>query len=237
VKLNRICLAYCAVLILVSGHVIAATAKIPIAETGQKVVIEFEQREGAGLHVNPFTIIHIRSTDKTYLIESTNVFDSFPISAEERRNNGFWLNIPGLTLDPSLYCLRADYREESKHHTLLFFISRAGASDAAALLVLGFTEEGSPYKVLESNQLDMTSFEIGSDGSQRIIGRPTMSQVMAGDGSKGSKAPYATTYDPFAVYVVHTGTRALYSLTESRAYNQRHYLWAGPKSREDFAVL
>jgi len=60
---------------------------------------------------------------------------------------------------------------------------------------------------------------------------------MGGDGGNSSKAPYATTYDPYSVYIVQVEGSADYSLAASRKYNQVHYVWAGPHSREDFAVF
>lgn len=188
-------------------------------------------------HSDPSTVIHITSAGTTYGIPSPNVIEPLPATPEERHQSGFWLDISGLELDPSLYCLTTRYTEASQSHTLLFFISGAGASDAAPVLVIGFTQDGVPYKVLERNQLDITSFEISPDGTPLIIGKATLSQVMTGDGGNGSKAPYATTYDPFSVFIVHAGAKAIYSLEASRAYNEKHYVWAGPHSREDYAVV
>ena len=58
---------------------------------------------------------------------------------------------------------------------------------------------------------------------------------MGGDGH--GTAPYATTYDPYAVYIVQPDKPAAYSLAETRKYNQAHYVWAGTHSREDVGVL
>ncbi len=60
---------------------------------------------------------------------------------------------------------------------------------------------------------------------------------MAGDGFAGDEGPYATTYDPFAVYIVQRMGDSVYSSDASRSYNLEHYVWAGPHSREDYAVV
>ena len=103
--------------------------------------------------------------------------------------------------------------------------------------MLGFSADGTPYKVLESKEFDPTSFQQTYNGDALIVGKASLSQVMAGDGSNNSKTPYATTYDPFSVFIIHNLSKAEYSLAESRKYNQEHYVWAGPRTREDYAVL
>jgi hypothetical protein len=103
--------------------------------------------------------------------------------------------------------------------------------------VVGFTYTGEPYKVLELDNYDLTAFQQAADNTALIIGKESLSQVMSGDGGSGSKEPYATTYDPYSVYIVHVEGGAHYSLAASHRYNQEHYVWAGPHSREDYAVL
>jgi hypothetical protein len=142
--------------------------------------------------------------------------------------------IRGLALDPSRLFFLAHYIADAKPHTLLFFIGDAGASDAAPVLVVGFHEDGSPYKVLELDQFDTSNFTQLDDGSPVVIGKATLSQAYS-EATKDSV--YATTYDPYAVYIVHPNEPAEYSLAESKRYNQLHYVWAGTKSREDIAVV
>jgi hypothetical protein len=48
------------------------------------------------------------------------------------------------------------------------------------------------------------------------------------------------TYDPFTVYLLpaRPNRRASLSLALSKSYNEQHYYgWAGPKCREDIAVV
>jgi hypothetical protein len=142
--------------------------------------------------------------------------------------------IHGLVLDPSRLFFLAHYPAEAKPHTLLFFIGAEYASDASSILVVGFHEDSSPYKVLELDQFDTSNFTQLDDGSPVIIGKATLSQAYS-EAAKDSV--YATTYDPSAVYIVRLNEPAEYSLVESKRYNQLHYVWAGTKSREDIAVV
>jgi hypothetical protein len=160
-----------------------------------------------------------------------------PTTESERVSRGLWDTVPGLHLDSSRFFFRGEYISDSQRHTLLFFVSEAGASDASPLLVLGFSSAGEPYKVLEATTLDLTAFIGSSDSTPSIVGKATLSQIMGGNGGNGSKAPYATTYDPYSVYIVRVDGAAGYSLAASRSYNQQHYVWAGPHSREDYAVF
>ena len=82
-----------------------------------------------------------------------------------------------------------------------------------------------------------TTFEQHDEDPPLIIGKRNLSEVFGGEGYNGDKRPYATTYDPYSVYVVKPNLPANYSLEESRLYNEQHYVWAGPKSREDYAVI
>ena len=50
--------------------------------------------------------------------------------------------------------------------------------------------------------------------------------------------PYITTYDPFAVFEMpETSALAVYSLDESRTYNQKNYVWHGPISSKTYGVV
>jgi hypothetical protein len=205
---------------------------ITLAETGTPIVVSL-----AGGTGDAFRTIEIQEANRKFEFKPRNPVLRVPTSPEARRQDGIVVDIPGLTLDRSRCFLRAEYSENSRRHTFLFFISDAGASDAAPIFVIGFASNSAPYRVLELDQFDVTRFESNVDGDVRIIGKPTLSQVMDGSGYNGSLEPYATTYDPFAVYIVSAKKVAEYSLDASREYNEQHYVWAGPHSREDYAVL
>lgn len=149
-------------------------------------------------------------------------------------SSGTLQRIGGAPLDASRCFFRAEFVDANGVHTLLLLLGEAAASNPAPLLVIGFRPDGRPYKALELDALDVSAVEMQPTGA-RLIGRPTLPQVIGGEGV-GPK-PYALTYDPYAVYLLSAGGAATYSLEESQHYNEAHYVWAGPKSREDFAVL
>jgi hypothetical protein len=213
---------------------VAQRVHLKLPETQRNITVSFEPVSGSK---DNFRLIHIDSDGRSFRFAPKAPVARIPTSPEERLQRGIWDKISGLQLHSSRYFFHGEYSSDSKPHTLLFFVSEAGASDAAPLLVLGFSADGRPYKVLEREEFDPTSFQATDRGDALIIGKATMSQGMGGDDSNGSKTPYATTYDPFSVFVIHNLSRAEYSLIESRKYNQEHYVWAGPRSREDYAVL
>jgi hypothetical protein len=214
---------------------VAQRVSLFLPETQKNIVINFEPASGAR---DNFRSIRIDSDGRRFRFAPKAPVARIPTRPEERLQRGLlWDKIFGLQLHSSRYFFHGEYSMDSKTHTLLFFISEGGASDAAPLLVIGFSADGRPYKVLEREEFDPTSFQPTDRGDAFIIGKATMSQGMGGDDSNGSKTPYATTYDPFSVFVIHNLSRAEYSLIESRKYNQEHYVWAGPRSREDYAVL
>jgi hypothetical protein len=205
-----------------------------VPETGQVITLSFHPEPHGN---NSFDSIDVTSAGKHFHFIAKYGVARIPATADERRSGGFWIDIPGLKLHPSRYFLVGKYGTDSGVHSLLFFVGQARASDAAPTLVLGFSATGEPYKVIEREYLDVTSFQPAVDGAALIIGKDVMSEVVSGDGSSGSKSPYATTYDPFSVFVVHNSLPAVYSLAESKKYNLQHYVWAGPKFREDYAVF
>ena len=212
---------------------LAEHASITVPNVGQ-VTLDFQPApHGAG----NFRSIAINSVGKTFRFVPKVPVAQIPADADDRQSRGLWDKVPGLRLDPSRFFFRGEYISDSQPHTLLFFISEAGASDASPLFVVGFSYVGVPYEVLQLGKFDITAFQRAGDNTALIIGKQTLSQVMGGDGGNGSKAPYATTYDPFSVFIVHVEGSAYYSLAASRRYNQQHYVWAGPHSREDYAVL
>ena len=221
-------------LISASQFVIAQHAAYTLPETGQVMTFSFHPASDGSTGFNSVDVI---SAGKHFHFRVKNNMARFAATAEERRAEGLWSDIPGLKLHPSRYFLIGKYGAGADIHSLLFFVGQAYASEASPLFVLGFSAMGEPYKVLERGYLDVTSFQSTADGTALIVGKDALSQVMGGDGGNGSEEPYATTYDPFSVFIVHAGERAIYSLAESRSYNQKNYVWAGPRSREDFAVF
>jgi hypothetical protein len=212
----------------------AQHAALVLPETEKRISLRFEPTSGAQ---GNFRSIHIDSEGRSFHFVPRTPIARIPETSEETLRTGLWDKVSGLKLDISRYFFHGEYSVDSKPHTLLFFVSEAGASDAGPLFVLGFSTDGTPYKVLERDEFDLYRFQSTGEGSALIIGKATMSQVMGGDGSNGSKTPYATTYDPFSVFVVHGLSQAQYSLSASAKYNQAHYVWAGPHSREDYAVI
>jgi hypothetical protein len=221
-------------LISASQFVVAQRTTYTLPETGQVITLSFHPVPDRS---DSFDSVDVISAGKHVHFPAKNKIVRFAATAEERRTEGSWIDIPGLELHPSRYFLIGKYGTGTDVHSLLFFIGPAYASEASPLLVLGFSATGEPYKVLEREYLDVTSFQSGADGTALIVGKDALSEVMRGDGGNGSKMPYATTYDPFSVFIIHAGDRAIYSLVESRSYNQKNYVWAGPRSREDYAVF
>ncbi|WP_353072222.1 hypothetical protein [Tunturiibacter gelidiferens] len=223
------------ILVIASYQVAAGeSVNFSLPETNKLISFTFQSKPGGN---SSFRSFQVDSEGKHFDFTARNSIARIPANPNERRALGYWIDIPGLKLHPSRYFLVGKYGTASDSRTLLFFISDAGASDAAALLVIGFSTSGDPYKVLERDYLDVTSFQSTPDGTGLIVGKETLSQVMGGDGFNGSTKPYATTYDPFSVFIVHPESKAVYSLVVSRSYNQKHYVWAGSHSREDYAVL
>jgi hypothetical protein len=203
-------------------------------DIGRSITLTFQpEPHSAG----NFHSIDINSVGMNFRFVPKTPFARIPTEADARLSAGLPDKIPGLKLDLSRFFFRGEYISDGEPRTLLFFASEPGGSDASALLVIGFSYVGMPYKVLELSKFDLTSFEQAGDNNALIIGRATLSQVMAGHGGNGSKAPYATTYDPYSVFIAHMEGRAYSSPTASRRYNEAHYVWAGPHSREDYAVL
>ncbi|MBB5319019.1 hypothetical protein [Tunturibacter empetritectus] len=223
------------ILLIASCQVAAAeSVNISLPETNKLISFTFQTKPGGN---SSFRSFQVDSAGKHFNFTARNPIARIPANPDERRALGYWIDIPGLKLNPSRYFLVGKYGTDADSHTLLFFISETEESDAAALLVIGFSTSGDPYKVLERDHLDVTSLKSTPDGAGLIVGKETLSQVMDGDGFNGSTKPYATTYDPFSVFIVHPDDKALYSLVISRSYNQKHYVWAGSHSREDYAVL
>jgi hypothetical protein len=211
----------------------AQRATFLLPETGKLISLKFEPTPH-----NPASSrsIDISSEERHVRFVPKAPVAHIPESSEERLQRGLWDKVSGLKLHSSRYFFQGEYGIDSKVHTLLFFVGEPGIG-AAPLFVVGFSADSTPFKVLERGEFDVYGFQPIDDKDVLIIGKATMSQVISGDGSNGSKTTYATTYDPFSVYIAHGLSPAQYSLTESAKYNKAHYVWAGPHSREDYVVL
>jgi hypothetical protein len=177
--------------------------------------------------------IVFHSVAKTYTLIARNPIHRIPATSKERAAL-FWFGpISGLKTDPSRFFMIGQYSVDAKPHTLLFFFSQAYASDAAPLLIVGFADDGRPIKVFE-REYELKSFE-QAEGGATITGAETVQQAMCAPSDP--HAPSSTTYDPYSIFLLRPGVKPLYVLDASRAYNRKHYVWAGPVSREDYAVI
>lgn len=210
---------------------VAQRAKLLLPETKREVSVTLTKPVERG----SFRTVTIVSNGRSVSLMPKNSVIQIPDGAGEKLARGVWTDIPGLKLHPSRCFLTGSYSIDSQSHTLLFFLGEAGIG-AAPVFIVGFSDDGQPFKILDQTELDVTSLQPSPDGVF-IVGKTSLSEVMAGDGGKGSKKPYATTYDPFSVYLVRPSGPAVYSLEASRAYNEKHYVWVGPHIREDYAVL
>jgi hypothetical protein len=232
-------LKYQLLLIIFAAHIGPATAQrvtLVLPETGKSISIKFEPTPQGR---DNFRAIDVDSDGRKVRFLPKSPITRIPADPQEAIRAGLPHKIHGLELHPSRYFFRGEYIANSQPHTFLFFIGELqdGPNDGDPLFVIGFSSDGRPHKILERKGLDLTSFEPAGQESALIIGKTGLSQVMAGDGGNSSTEPYATTYDPYSVFVVQGESTAVYSLDATRNYNREHYVWAGPKSREDYAVL
>jgi hypothetical protein len=223
-----------AALLLSTAVLPAQCATFRVPEFAQPITISLGHNAPNGAGFNTLTI---RADGHATTFHPRNAVACAPSVKEDRKKDISRAGIEGMQLDSSLCFFTGQFGADMAKHTLLAFVSEGGASDAAPVLVIGFDANGLPYKVLERDELDLTSLISKPDGSALLIGKPTLSQVMASLDYNSHKDPYATTYDPFAVYIITAGKPATYSLVESRSYNVEHYVWAGPKSSESYSVL
>ena len=150
-----------------------------------------------------------------------------------------YTKLKSVSVDASGYFLRGNYYFGSAERPLLLFFGWPYASDPGSLLVLGFGSDCSPYQILQSENFELTALQRDPTGFITLIGKHSLSQVMAGaDGAWLNGKPYATTYDPYSVYRIDpVAGSAKFSLEDSRLYNQTHYCWAGPQMSEAKAVV
>jgi hypothetical protein len=181
-----------------------------------------------------FSVLHFRTGGHSFSLASLYELKYLRTDGPGRHPEN---PIRGVTMDPSHFFFTGRYTLSTKPHTLLFFTGDTGVNEAP-LLVVGFREDGSPFKVLELERFNMFSLDHPmAIKPPTIVGREKLSQVISGNGGNGSRTPYATSYDPYSVYTIQPGAAAQYSLEDSKLYNQLHYVWAGPKTREDYAVV
>jgi hypothetical protein len=231
-RISVFCLAI--ILFLHPPTAVAQRAMIVPPEIGKSISLTFEP----ALHsAGNFRSIEINSVGGSFHFVPKVPIARIPEDADEKLSRGLWDKVSGLRLDPSHFFFRGEYISDAQPHTLLFFVSEPVASDASPLFVIGFSYVGEPYKVLELDNLNLTAFQQAGDNTAIIIGKQSLSEVMGESGAERAGHPYATTYDPFSVFIVHVEGKANYSLAASRRYNEEHYVWAGPHSREDYAVF
>lgn len=147
--------------------------------------------------------------------------------------------LKGVSVDESGFFLRGNYNSNSGERPLLLFLGWPYGSDPGSLLLLGFHSGCMPYQVYQTEYFELSSLQTNSSGFTVLIGKHSLSQVMAGiEGAWMTGKPYATTYDPYSVYRISPKTGlAEYSLEDFRLYNQAHYCWAGPRMSEAKAVV
>ncbi len=207
------------------------TVRILLPETNQRISISLTDHQ----HSNDrYSLISMRSNGITTQIPSRYGIIRIPLTKVQRKDQFIWAaDTPGLRLDPTGDFLIGQYTTAGKQHMLLFFLSESYASDATPLLVIVFSSHGQPFKVFE-REFEPSSFQQTDDGAL-LIGKETVSQGICIASQPG--APSASTYDPYSVFRLAPGSKAMYLPEASRLYNQKHYVWAGPKMREDFTVI
>ena len=220
-----------ALMILFSIPAMAQSTTLKLAEINANITLSLVPDKQ---FPKDFRTIVIRSSGTTTRLTANDQIIRIPATREERKSAFIWsADAPGLKLDPSRYFLVGTYTVDAKPHTLLFFLSDAAASDATPLLVIGFSDTGKPFKIFE-RQFELTAFE-RANGGALMIGNETISQGVCG--TSDPKAPSATTYDPYSVFLIKPDQSPRYLLDASRAYNRKHYVWAGPKMSESISVI
>lgn len=210
----------------------ARTTVLQLPEIHARISIGMEPavRNGAEVFRTLRFVVRGRSLKITAREELTPFGRSQP-------NGGLYPGMPvkGLSVHPGNFFFVGRYGTPDRPHTVLVFEGDSATSSAAPVLVVGFHEDGTPYKLLELHQFDPLAFTPRSEGTALLTGAPSLTEVMGGeyDGHR----PYATTYDPSAVYEIKPDLPAAYSLEASRAYNTEHYVWAGPHWSDRIAVI
>ncbi len=224
-------MAAIALIALFSIPAMAQSTTLNLAETNSKITLSFVPDKQ---FPEDFRTIVVRSSGITTRLTAHDQIIRIPATREERKSAFIWsADVPGLKIEPSRYFLVGCYLANGRPHTLLFFLSDAAASDAAPLLIVGFSNEGKPFKVFE-RQYELTAFE-QTDSGALMTGKESLSQGICG--FRDPKAPSATTYDPYSVFLIQPDTKPIYLLAASRDYNRKHYVWAGPHMSESISVI
>ena len=112
--------------------------------------------------------------------------------------------------------------------TLFIAFGHAYASDPGSIRVISTDAKGARYLALSDDTFDLHgTLDLDHDGIRELIGRRSLSQ---------SSGKCAFSYDPYTVYRLSNRGQFEYSPDLSEAYNRAHYVWAGPRGREDITV-
>lgn len=157
---------------------------------------------------------------------------------------GFALVLPGgldkiqdkkLTADnliKSSYLYLTPKLKDAQGRPMLVVFGWAHGSNPGSLGVLALDKTGHPTSVFRSGTFEIAALQdIDGDGLSEIIGVHCLSQLWG---------TCFSTYDPYSVYhlPVSGEGKATLSLELSKQYNLKHYYgWAGPRCREDVAVV
>ncbi len=136
---------------------------------------------------------------------------------------------PGQTL-ASRYVYSSASLRDREGRPLIVVFGYAFASDPGAIRVVGLDSARRPRVLLADETFALADVrDLDGDGVPELIGRRSLSQT---------SGECRATYDPYAVYRLGASgeLRFRYSERLSRKYNLGHYVWAGPRAREDIAV-
>jgi hypothetical protein len=210
---------------------IAQSTRLRLAETNSTITLSFVPDKQ---FPEDFRSIIFHSSGTTTRLTAHDQIIRIPATRQERKDAFTWsANAPGVMIDPSRYFMVGKYTVNAKPHTLLFFLSDAAASDAAPLLIIGFSDQGKPFKVFE-RPYELAAVE-QTDAGALMKGSESISQAICATGDP--KAPSSTTYDPYSVFLIQPDAKPIYLLKASRDYNLKHYVWAGPYASESVSVI
>ncbi|MBS1813357.1 MAG: hypothetical protein JSS87_00610 [Acidobacteria bacterium] len=177
--------------------------------------------------------VTFRTAKGLYSIHSKWGVDILSNSRQQQLETGLPMGITGLQKHPSGHFFIGRYKTGEQARALLFFLGQPFASSPGHLLIVGFSSDGKPYVVFDKEEYELYAFRTDKSKA-KLIGKATMSEAVLGD---AEDEPQIATYDPYSVFLINANGRAELSQEESETYNRLHYVWAGPKSREDYYVL
>ncbi len=215
------------------------TTKISVAGCSQPVVLTLRARSSnESIDPDEFNEIAFKVGSQAFRFKTTT--PQFRLKPSPVNPPDDFSKVQGVSVDPTGYFLWGQYPSKEGERSLLLFVGQTsgGGSDPESLLVFGFHSDCTPYQVFQSGTFELNSFEANSLGGSLLIGKSSLSQILAGSDWQNGK-PYATTYDPYSVYHINSldEGKATYSLEESESYNRIHYCWAGPHMSEAKAVV